>query len=129
MLLLLIYLASIADKALQIVGWSILGTFIVLAFLIGLKISVAIDPKTDDEIKINLKPYIIGWAVALAVYIAMPSSKTIYILAGTAYIQELSKNESVQEISTDILEILKLKVKEAKKDLEKGFKQWIKSYL
>lgn len=123
MLLLLIYLASIADKALQIVGWSILGTFIVLAFLIGLKISVAIDPKTDDEIKINLKPYIIGWAVALAVYIAMPSSKTIYILAGTAYIQELSKNESVQEISTDILEILKLKVKEAKKDLEKGFKQ------
>ena len=122
MLLLLIYLASIADKALQILGWSILGSFIVLACLIGLKISFAIDPKTDDEIKINLKPYIIGWAVALAVYIAMPSSKTIYILAGTAYIQELSKNESVQEISTDILEILKLKVKEAKKELERGIK-------
>ena len=123
MLLLLIYLASIADKALGILGWGVLGTFVVLAFLIGFKISVAIDDPTDDKIKINLKPYIIGWAVALAVYIAMPSSKTIYILAGTAYIQELSKNESVQEISTDILEILKLKAKEAKKDLEKGFKQ------
>ena len=129
MLLLLIYLASIADKALQILGWSVLGSFIVLAFLIALNICVAIDDRTDDKIKINLKPSIIGWAVALAVYILMPSSKTIYILAGTAYIQELSKNESVQEISTDILEILKLKVKEAKKDLEKGFKQWIKSYL
>ena len=123
MLLLLIYLASIADKALQILGWSILGSFVVLAFLIGLKIAFAIDTRIDDEIKINLKPYIIGWAVALSIYIAMPSSKIIYILAGTAYIQELSKNESVQEISTDILEILKLKVKEAKKDLEKGFKQ------
>ena len=123
MLLLLIYLASIADKALQILGWSILGSFVVLAFLIGLKIAFAIDTRTDDEIKINLKPSIIGWAVALAVYIAMPSSKTIYILAGTAYIQELSKNESVQQISSDIVEILKLKVKEAKKDLEKGFKQ------
>lgn len=124
MLLLLIYLASIADKTLEILGWSVLGTFIVLAFLIGLKIARAIDTVTDNrEIKLNLKPYIIGWAVALAVYIALPSSKTIYILAGTAYIQELSKNESVQEISTDILEILKLKVKEAKKDLEKGFKQ------
>ena len=113
MLLLLIYLASIADKALQILGWSILGSFILLACLIGLKISFAIDTRTDDEIKINLKPYVIGWAVALFVYIAMPSSKTIYILAGTAYIQELSKNESVQEISSDIVEILKLKVKVA----------------
>lgn len=50
---------------------------------------------------------------ALAVYIALPSSKTIYILAGIAY---------VQEISSDIIEILKLKVKEAKKELEKGIK-------
>lgn len=122
MLLLLIYLASIADKALEILGWGLLGTFVVLAFLIGLKISFAIDSQTDYEIKINLKSYIIAWAVALVVYIALPSSKTIYILAGTAYMQELSKNESVQEISSDIVEILKLKVKEARKELEKGIK-------
>ena len=122
MLLLLIYLASIADKALEILGWSVLGTFVVLAFLIGLKIACAIDNVTDREIKLNLKPYIIAWAVALVVYIALPSSKTIYILAGTAYMQELAKSESVQEISSDIVEILKLKVKEAKKELEKEIK-------
>lgn len=124
MLLLLIYLAGIADKALKILGYGVLGIFIALATLLILLIIIELaDDNANIFKKINLKPYIIGWAVALAVYILMPSSKTIYILAGTAYVQELSKNESVQEISTDILEILKLKVKEAKKDLEKGFKQ------
>lgn len=129
MLLLLIYLASIADKALEILSWGLLGAIPPLVFLIIICVSDKIDRVDDYKFNINLKPFIIGWAVALVVYILMPSSKTIYILAGTAYIQELSKNESVQEISTDILEILKLKIKEAKKDLEKGFKQWIKSYL
>ena len=122
MLLLLIYLASIVDKALEILGWGVLGTFIVLAFLIGLKISFVIDRQIDYKINLNLKPFIIAWAVALVVYIALPSSKTIYILAGTAYMQELAKSESVQEISSDIVEILKLKVKEARKELEKGIK-------
>ncbi|WP_086291015.1 hypothetical protein [Campylobacter devanensis] len=122
MLLLLIYLASIADKALLALRWCLLGTFIILVILLVCFSAIKF---ADDEAKfnINLKPYIIGWVVALMVYIAMPSSKTIYILAGTAYIQELAKSESVQEISSDIVEILKLKVKEAKKDLEKGFKQ------
>lgn len=122
MLLLLIYLASIADKASEALRWSLLGTFIILAILL---ICFSAVKFADYEVKfnINLKPYIISWAVALAVYALIPSSKSIYILAGTAYIQELSKNESVQQISSDIVEILKLKVKEAKKDLEKGFKQ------
>ena len=122
MLLLLIYLASIVDKALEILGWGVLGTFIVLAFLIGLKISFVIDRQIDYKINLNLKPFIIAWAVALVVYIALPSSKTIYILAGTAYMQELAKSESVQEISSDIAEILKLKVTEARKELEKLIK-------
>ena len=121
MLLLLIYLASIADKALLALRWSLLGTFIILAILLVCFSAIKF---ADDEAKfnINLKPYIIGWAVALVIYIALPSSKTIYILAGTAYMQELAKNESVQEISSDIVEILKLKVKEARKEIEKGIK-------
>lgn len=121
MLLLLIYLASIADKALEILGWGALGTFVTLAFLIIFSVASKF-ADNDMHTKINLKPYIIAWAVALAVYIALPSSKTIYILAGTAYMQELAKSESVQEISSDIVEILKLKVKEARKELEKGIK-------
>ena len=121
MLLLLIYLASIADKALIALRWTILGTFIILVILL---VCFSVIKFADDEVKfnINLKPYIIGWVVALFVYIVLPSSKTIYILAGTAYIQELSKNESVKEISSDILEILKSKVKEAKKEIERGIK-------
>lgn len=120
-MLLLIYLASIADKALEILGWGVLGTFVALAVLI---IFIVASKFTDDDMhtKINLKPYITAWAVALVVYIALPSSKTIYILAGTAYMQELAKSESVQEISSDIVEILKLKVKEARKELEKEIK-------
>ena len=121
MLLLLIYLASIADKALIALRLTILGTFIILVILL---VYFSVIKFADDEVKfnINLKPYIIGWVVALFVYIVLPSSKTIYILAGTAYIQELSKNESVKEISSDILEILKSKVKEAKKEIERGIK-------
>ena len=121
MLLLLIYLASIADKALEILQGALIGTCFPLAILIvGFTISKIIDETYHK--KLNLKPFIIAWAVALVVYIALPSSKTIYILAGTAYMQELAKNESVQEISSDIVEILKLKVKEARKELEKGIK-------
>lgn len=121
MLLLLIYLASIADKALEILGWGLLATLVALTVLIMFSV---ISKFTDNDMhtKINLKPFIIAWAVALVVYIALPSSKTIYILAGTAYMQELAKNESVVQISSDIVEILKLKVKEARKELEKGIK-------
>lgn len=120
-MLLLIYLTSIADKALLALRWCLLGTFIILAILLVCFSAIKF---ADDEAKFNisLKPYIIGWAVALVVYIALPSSKTIYILAGTAYMQELAKNESVQETSSDIIEILKLKIKEARKELEKEIK-------
>lgn len=121
MFLLLIYLASIADKALLALRWCLLGTFIILAILLVCFSAVKF---ADDEAKfsINLKPYITAWVVALVVYIALPSSKAVYILAGTAYMQELAKSESVQKVSSDIVEILKLKVKEARKELEKGIR-------
>lgn len=121
MLLLLIYLASIIDRALAILQGGLIGTFVVLFVLSALCVMSKLFDE-DYHKKINLKPFIVGWVVALAVYIALPSSKTIYILAGTAYMQELAKNESVQEISNDIIEILKLKVKEARQELEKGIK-------
>lgn len=118
MLLLLIYLASIVDKALTILQGGLVGTLLALFVLSVLCITSKLTDANYHQ-KINLKPFIIAWAVALVVYIALPSSKTIYILAGTAYMQELAKSESVQEISSDIIEILKLKVKEARKELEK----------
>lgn len=121
MLLLLIYLASIVDKALAILQGGLIGTLLALFVL---SVLCVMSKLTDEDYhkKIILKPFIIAWVVALAVYIALPSSKTIYILAGTAYMQELVKSESAQEISTDILEILKLKVKEVRKELEKEIK-------
>lgn len=121
MLLLLIYLASIVDKALAILQGGLIGTFVVLFVLSGLCIMSKLFDEDYHE-KIILKPFIVGWVIALMVYIALPSSKTIYILVGTAYMQELAKNESVQEISSDIIEILKLKVKEVRKELEKEIK-------
>lgn len=121
MLLLLIYLASIADKALAILQGGLIGTLLALFVLSALCVMSKLFDG-DYHKRIILKPYIIAWAIALVVYIALPSSKTIYILAGTAYMQELAKNESVQEISSDIVEILKLKVKEARKELEKEIK-------
>lgn len=121
MLLLLIYLASIADKTLKILQGGLVGTLLAL-FALSVLFIISKIFGAEYHTKINLKPFIVGWVVALVVYIALPSSKTIYILAGTAYMQELAKNESVVEISSDIVEILKLKVKEARKELEKGIK-------
>ena len=74
-----------------------------------------------DEFNVNfsLKPLFITWIIVMLVSAFTPSSKTLYILAGVKYGQEIMQNENVQEISKDVLKIIELKIKSTKEELEK----------
>lgn len=74
-----------------------------------------------DEFNVNfsLKPLFITWIIVMLVSAFTPNSKTLYILAGVKYGQEIMQNENVQEISKDVLKIIELKIKSTKEELEK----------
>lgn len=74
-----------------------------------------------DELNKNfsLRPLFITWIIVVLVAAFTPNSKTLYILAGVKYGQEIMQNENVQEISKDVLKIIELKIKSTKEELEK----------
>lgn len=115
-LLLFVYFAQIVDKI-------ILGAELALIFLsvilIGATFFKIIGGFNEFKIDFSLRPLFITWIILIFVSAFTPDSKTIYILAGIKYGQEIMDNENVQEISKDVLKIIELKIKSTKEDLEK----------
>lgn len=115
-LLLFVYFAQIVDKI--ILGAELLFIFL-SAILVGasiFKISGGLD---EFNVNFSLKPLFITWIIVMLVSAFTPNSKTLYILAGVKYGQEIMQNENVQEISKDVLKIIELKIKSTKEELEK----------
>lgn len=112
-LMLFVYFAQIVDKI-------IIFSSILMICLSVLLLTVIIAKICEfDDIKISLRPILITWIIFLLISAFTPSSKTLYILAGVKYGQEIMKNENVQEISKDVLKIIELKIKSTKEELEK----------
>lgn len=115
-LLLFVYFAQIVDRI-------IVGAELSLIFLTAILVGVSIFKFTGgfDELNQNfsLRPLFITWIIVVLVAAFTPNSKTLYILAGVKYGQEIMQNENVQEISKDVLKIIELKIKSTKEELEK----------
>lgn len=115
-LLLFVYFAQIVDRI-------IIGAELSLIFLTAILVGVSIFKFAGgfDELNQNfsLRPLFITWIIVVLVAAFTPNSKTLYILAGVKYGQEIMQNENVQEISKDVLKIIELKIKSTKEELEK----------
>lgn len=114
--MLFVYFAQIVDKI--IFGAELLFIFL-SAILVGVSIFKIAGGLDEFNVNFSLRPLFITWIIVMLVSAFTPSSKTLYILAGVKYGQEIMQNENVQEISKDVLKIIELKIKSTKEELEK----------
>lgn len=70
----------------------------------------------DDRIK---PKWIIACVVAIVIGAFFPSKKTVYIMAGIDFVEEVVNNEEVQNISNNTLEVINLYLEKTKSELEK----------
>lgn len=138
-LALLVYLASISGKLSFIFGFI---SVIILLLLSGYAMYLLIDEspvkekqkrysfddadeiakhnsKVPDSIKKVKKIYFSFLTVALFfgfVSAAIPTEKTIYIMAGAYATEQIATNDRVQKIGSDVLEVIEGKLTKMKED-------------
>ena len=138
-LALLVYLASISEKLSFIFGFI---SVILILLLAGYAMYLFIDEspikekrkrysfddideinkhngKVPDNIKKAKKISLLLSLIALLFSLtsaAIPSEKTIYIMAGAYATEQIATNDRVQKIGSDVLEVIESKLSKMKKD-------------
>lgn len=109
----LIYLAATVGKLSALLG--LVGTFGLISILIIL--GVTGDPYSNESFPwpISHKKAIILFSLIIVASVFLPSKQTMYLMAAAYATEQVVTNERVQNVSDDILELIEMKLQEAKK--------------
>ena len=112
----LVYFAEIVENlSVFLISTGLVGLFICLIVLIihNVEFHKSEDTKKVNKISMFAVPFLLFLLLIAAL---LPSEKTIYLMAAAYGTEQVIKNERVQTIGNDVLDVIEIKLKEMKEE-------------
>lgn len=114
----LIYLAATVGKLSDLLGLVVtFGLISILIIPILIILGVTGDPYSNESFPwpIYHKKAIILFSLIIVTNVFLPSKQTMYLMVAAYATEQVVTNERVQNVSDDLLELIEMKLQEAKK--------------